>query len=99
MAYERDPLSAPARNVNTDTLLIEDLVRTVLELKDIIQEDRKISFSEEEAAEELGIKLITLQRLRRGRNISYTVCGKKARYTRRHLQEYFERHTVRAAKK
>jgi len=67
-----------------------DLISAVRELGHFI------SYSEEEAAERLGVSTRTLQELRLNGEIRYTRVAKKGvRYLPQHLYDYAEKHTQR----
>lgn len=71
----------------------------VVELRDLALEMRQqleflktstapTSFTEEDAAAELGMSVITLSRLRRDGKISYSRVAGRARYTKTQIEDY-----------
>jgi excisionase family DNA binding protein len=61
--------------------------------------DQTISWSEAEAAKLLGLEELTLARKRIANEISFSRVGRKARYTKRHLEEYLDNETQNARSK
>jgi hypothetical protein len=70
--------------------LIAEIVAEVLTLAH--PENGKLCFSEQEAADKLGLKIHTLRDARRRGEIGASVvCGRRIRYTPEDLQDYLNR--------
>jgi hypothetical protein len=102
----REPLTIPASiqippfeltddRLSELRLLAERLETAAARLENALSE-QTVSWSEEEVSKMHDISEATLKRMRANRQISFAVIGRKPRYTRQHLEEYFERNTVRA---
>jgi len=55
----------------------------------------QLTFTEEEAARQLGIEKSTLAQIRRDKKINHYGYGKSATYGLHHLQDYASRHEVK----
>jgi excisionase family DNA binding protein len=80
----------------TGFVTLEDLNAAVAEIRAIVQSPKN-NYSEQEAAEYLGVSTIVLQRLRRAGKIGYTPVGGKYRYLLRHLEDYLEQNSYEPA--
>lgn len=86
------------KTISEQSAVVEELRALAGDLRELLGEAGSrgagpVSWSEPDAATELGISELTLKRLRRAGRISYTPVGNKARYTRAHLEDFLERNT------
>jgi hypothetical protein len=64
-------------------------------IENFFRSEIKLSFSEEEAAAQLGIEKGTLAQYRKDREINYYLFGKSPRYGLHHIQNFLASHEVK----
>lgn len=86
-----------ARNL-ADEITKQVLENVRRELSSINKENHRFCYSEEEAAEKLGVNKSTLYKKRKSCEIDYT-CSPSGKpvYLPRHIEDYLLKHEVRAA--
>lgn len=75
-------------------ITLETVLNEVRELREAIAAPPILSWSETQAADILGMSVVSLQRVRRNGQISYTPIAGKARYTNEQLEAYVRRNAV-----
>lgn len=64
-----------------------------------MSEVNKLTFSEKEFCEQVGLSRISVWRLRKAGKISYLQIGGSVKYTTRHVEEFIRSHERQASKK
>jgi excisionase family DNA binding protein len=64
-------------------------------IENFFRSEIRLSFSEEEAAAQLGVEKSTLAEIRKRREINFYMFGKSPRYGLHHLQDFLAKHEVK----